>query len=179
MTVRLTPFPVALVVLFFNRRRQPPLDQMEDVPVDDPAGQALHQFRVRKTAKIVRQIRIDDFCMPRIQPSMNRPDGSMRPSFRAIPILFRWQIGFEDGLYHQHQRRPHHPIRDRRYPQGTRLAIWLRYPDPLDRFRSVVLLPQPFRQFPEPAFFPASLDVFESLTVHPRRSSVGLAAAVG
>ena len=63
--------------------------------------------------------------------------------------------------------------------QGAQLAVRLRYPDPFDRFRSVVLLLQPFRQFPKPAFFSRRFDVFKTHSIYPGCSLVGFAASVG
>jgi hypothetical protein len=110
---------------------------------------------------------------------MNRFYRVLRSPLCPVSVLLRLQVGFEDGFQHKHRRRLNNAVGDRRYPQGAQLAVRLGNPDPLDRFRSVVFLLQPFRQFPEPAFFSIRLDVFESHSIHPGGSLVGFAASVG
>ena len=78
------------------------------------------------------------------------------PAICQVGILFRLQVSFKDGFQYDHQRRLYDTVGDRRYPQGTQFAVRLWNPDPLDRFRSVVFLLQPFRQL-RPACSPSPL----------------------
>jgi hypothetical protein len=112
-------------------------------------------------------------------------------------MLFRLQIGFEDGLKHQHRRRLNNPVAYRRDPQRSHfLAVRLRNEDPSDRLRSVSLVPEFSRQFLEP-WVPVGfniralailgcpilasirLDVIERLAIHPSRAAIGFASGVG
>ena len=103
----------------------------------------------------------------------------LRSPLCPISVLLRLQVSFKEGFQHEHGRRLDYPVGDRRYPQGAQFAVRLRYPDPFDRFRSVVFPLQPFRQFPKPAFFSIRFDVFKTYAIHPGSSLVGFAASVG
>src|ERR1700738_3285286 len=111
-------------------------------------------------------------------------------------MFVRLQIGFEDGLKHQHRRRLNNPVAYRRNPQRSHfLAVRLRNVDPSDRLRSVSLVPELLRQFPEP-WVPAGfdirdlailgfpvlasvrLDVIERLAVYPSRAAIGFASGI-
>jgi hypothetical protein len=178
--VRGRAFPITLAVLFLDRGLQPHLDEVQNVQVHNPPCNALHQFGMRNTVVVPGQIRIHDFGVPRVQQAMDRSNCIMRPPLPPIRILLRLQIGFKDGIEHQHRCRLDHPIRDPRYTERAHLAAArLGDPDPPHRFRPVVLALEPLRQFPEPAPLPVRLDVVEFLAVHPRRPLVGLAAAIG
>jgi site-specific DNA recombinase len=173
------PFPVTVSIVLFHWRFQPLLDEVQNVPINDPTGDALHQLGVRNAIEIAGEIRIDDLPVAGVQQTMNRLYRVLRSPLCPVGVLLRLQVGFEDRFQHEHRRRLNHPVGDRRYPQGAQLAVRLGNPDPFDRFRSVVFLLQPFRQFPEPAFFSVCFDVFESHSIHPGGSLVGFAASVG
>jgi hypothetical protein len=72
---------------------------------------------------------------------MNRIYRVVRPFLLPVRVLLRLQIGFKDGLQHSHDRRLHDAVRDRRDSQGAHFTVRLRYPDPSDRFRPIVLPP--------------------------------------
>jgi hypothetical protein len=46
------PFPVTVSIVLFHRRFQPLLDEVQNVPIDDPTSDALHQFSVRNAIEI-------------------------------------------------------------------------------------------------------------------------------
>jgi hypothetical protein len=110
---------------------------------------------------------------------MNRSYRILRSALCPVGVLLRLQIRFENRLQHQHDRRLYNTVCDRWYPQGPQLPIGFRNPDTFDRFRPVIFLLQPFRQFPEPALFSTGFNIFESYSVHPRRTFIGFAASVG
>ena len=97
----------------------------------------------------------------------------------AVGVLFRRHVGLEDGLQDQHRRRLTHPIAQCGDAQGSRLPVGLLDVDPSDRFRSVLLLSEGLRQFPEPALQAIRFDIGEFLPVHLGRTLVGFAAAPG
>jgi hypothetical protein len=66
----------------------------------------------------------------------------------------------------------HLPIAQGRDAQRPEFAIGLRDEHSSDRLRSVGLLPERKRQFPEPPLHPVRLDVRELLTIHARRALV-------
>jgi hypothetical protein len=51
---------------------------------------------MRNAAEIIRQIRIDDLGATRYQQLVCLLHCGQRAAFRSIPMLFRWQVGFED-----------------------------------------------------------------------------------
>jgi hypothetical protein len=59
-------------IIFLDRHFQPLLDQMQNVPINDPTGDALHQFSVRDAVKIPRQVRVDDILVSGVEQTMNR-----------------------------------------------------------------------------------------------------------
>ena len=93
--------------------------------------------------------------------------------------MFRWKVGFEDRLQHQHRCCHADPIPQGRDAQRPEFAVGFRYEHASDRLRSVSLLPERKRQFAEPPLDPIRLDVREVLTVHPRRALVGAALGIG
>ena len=46
------PFPVTVSIVFLDRCFQPLLDEVQNVPINNPTGYALHQFSVRNAVKI-------------------------------------------------------------------------------------------------------------------------------
>jgi len=134
---------------------------------------------MRDAVKVARQVRINDVGVSGVQQAMNRCYRVLRSPTFPIGVLFGLQVGFKDGFQHDHGGRLYDSVGDRRYPQRAQFAVRLRYPDSLHRFRLVVFLLQPFRQFPKPAFFSVRFDVFEVLPIHSGRSLVGFAASVG
>src|SRR5215216_3630040 len=84
----------------------------------------------------------------------------------AVGVLLRWQISLEDRLQHQHRCRHADPIPHGRDTQWPELAVGLRDVHASDRVRSVRLLPERKRQFPEPARLAIRLDIREVLSVH-------------
>src|ERR1700726_704785 len=93
----------------------------------------------------------------------------------TVGVDFRWKVGFEDRLQHQHRCRHADPIPHGRDAQRPELAVGLRYEHSSDRIRSVVLLPERKRQFAKPPLDAIRLDVREVLTVYPRCALVGAA----
>ncbi|KFB68813.1 MAG: hypothetical protein CAPSK01_001668 [Candidatus Accumulibacter vicinus] len=54
-------------IVLFHRGIQPLLDEVQNVPINDSTGDALHQLSVRNAIEITRQIRIDDLLVTGVQ----------------------------------------------------------------------------------------------------------------
>jgi hypothetical protein len=117
--------------------------------------------------------------VPGVDEAVHLPDGIERSRVCSIGVLFGREIGLEDGLQDQHRRRLAHPITQGGDAERAQFPVGLLDVDPSDRFRSILLLSECLRQFPEPALHPVRLDVGELLLVYPGCPLVGLAAAVG
>jgi hypothetical protein len=97
----------------------------------------------------------------------------------AIGVEFRWKIGFENRIQHQHRCCHADPIPHGRDAQRPEFAVGLRYEHAPDRFRSVSLLPERKRQFGQPPPDPIRLDIREVLTIPTRGALVGAALGIG
>src|SRR6516162_7410187 len=97
----------------------------------------------------------------------------------AVSVDFRWKIGFEDRLQHQHRCCHADPIPHGRDAQRPEFAVGLRYVHASDRLWSVCLLPERKRQFGQPPLDPIRLDVRKVLPVHARRALVRAALGIG
>jgi hypothetical protein len=135
--------------------------------------------------------------VPKSDQAVDGLDRIQRILAGAVRILLRLQVGFEDGFKYQHRRRLNNPIAYRRDPQRSHfLAVRLRNVDPSDRLRSVRLVPELLRQFPEPWVpvgvdirgfatigFPIlasiRLDVVERLAVSSSCAAIGFASGIG
>ena len=171
--------PPAPPVGLLHRRFQPHLDQMQHRAVGDPPGHAAHQLCVGNAVEVPAQVRIHYLPMSRIQQPVDVADRVHRAAAGSVGVLFRRQVGLEDGSEDQHRRRLYDTIFDRRDSQGPGLAVRLGDVHPPDRRRTVRPALQLLRQFAQPPLQPIRLDVLERLPVHARRSLIGLAAVVG
>src|ERR1700719_5295844 len=90
----------------------------------------------------------------------------------AVSVDFRWKVGFEDRLQHQHRCRHADPIPHGRDAQPPKFAVGLRYKHASDWLRAVGLLPERKRQFSQPSLDPVCLDVRKILAVDARRALV-------
>jgi hypothetical protein len=106
-------------------------------------------------------------------------DRILRASPGTVTVLFRLQICLEDWLDHHHCRRLYHSIPDRRHSQRALPSIGFLDPHPAYCRRSVAFTFQLRRHFAQPPLPAVLLDVFEALSVHPRRSAIGFAFPVG
>jgi hypothetical protein len=96
-----------------------------------------------------------------------------------IGVLFRLQVGLEDGIENQHCRHHDHAVADSGNSQRALLSPRLRYVNPPHREWSILLTFQFLRQFVQPSLRAIRFDVLERLTVHARRTAVGFATCVG
>src|ERR1700719_4674065 len=77
----------------------------------------------------------------------------------AVGVDFRWKVGVEDRLQHQHRCCHADPIPHGRDAQRPEFAVGLRYEHASDRLRSVRLLPERKRQFGQNMTEPAGVTV--------------------
>jgi len=117
--------------------------------------------------------------MPRVHQLVGRSNCVQRASSRSVRVLFRQQVGLENGFQDQHRRRLNHAIRDGRDPQRPFAAIGLRDHHPTYRLWAVRLIPETFRQSAQPRLHALRFDLLERHTVHARDAAVGSAAVVG
>ena len=167
-------------VVFFNRRLQPHLDQMQQVPVRDPARHRFQKFGVRDRPEVVREVRVNDPRVPLIDQAVDSANRRVSAQVRSVAVQLRRHVDLEDGFQHHRRGRHHHAVRYPRNPERTKLlAVRLRNPHPSDCLGSIRLPVQFVRQFTKPAVFPIRFDVRKVLPVHARCALVGLAPIVG
>ena len=83
-----------------------------------PTGYRAHQLGMRDGIEIAGQIRLDHLAMAIAGQSVlptHRLEGAVTC---AIGVLLRLQVGLKDRFKHQHRRRLHHPVPDRRDARG-------------------------------------------------------------
>src|SRR5271157_124354 len=94
-------------------------------------------------------------------------------------MLLGQQVHLKDGTNDQHRRHLNHAVADARNAERPLASVALRYPHPQEGLGDILsrdqLLPQSF----QPSLPPQGLDLLERLAVHPGRSRIGAAAAVG
>ena len=105
--------------------------------------------------------------MSSIQQTMHRLDRIQCVLARAVGILFGRQVGLEDRLQNQRCRCLAHSIAQTRNAQRPKLAIGLEQKYSSYRFRSIALLSEGLRQFPEPPLHPIRFHLRKALAVHP------------
>src|SRR5438309_3188169 len=134
---------------------------------------------MRNAPEVVREIGGHDFRMATEQQFLHLYSGLLSVAPSAVGVDFRWKVGFEDRLQHQHRCCHADPIPHGRDAQRPEFAVGLRYEHASDRLRSVCLLPERKRQFSQPPLHPIRLDVRKVLTVHARCTLVGTALGIG
>src|SRR6516165_8231066 len=158
-------FPSSFVG-FFDGAVQRHLDQMQHAPINDTARHRLEKVGMRNAPEVVRKVGVHDFRMATEQQLLHLYSGLLGIAPSAIGVDFRWKVGFEDRLQHQHRCRHADPIPHGRDAQRPEFAVGLRYEHASDRLRSVRLLPERKRQFGQPPLDPIRFDVHKVLTVY-------------
>ena len=100
--------------------------------------------------EVTRQVRVDDFRMPRAEQPVDLPDGVQGAVLGPIRVLLRLQVRLEDRLQDQHHGHLHHAVSNRSDPQRPLFAIRFGDVNATHGLRLVRLLPQVFRQFVQP-----------------------------
>jgi hypothetical protein len=90
-----------------------------------------NQWSVRNLIEIATQIRVDHVRVPSIDQAVHGLDRVLRTHASAVRMLFRLQIGFEDGLKHQHRLPSEQP--GRVSSRSRRAKILIRGSDLFDR----------------------------------------------
>ena len=134
---------------------------------------------MRNAPEVVREVGVYDVRMAAEQQLLHLYSGLLGVAPGAVGVDFRWKVGFEDRLQHQHRCRHADPIPHGRDAQRPELAVGLRYKHASDRLRPVSLLPERKRQFAKPPLDPVRLDIRKVLTVATRRALVGAALGIG
>src|ERR1700716_2245092 len=122
---------------------------------------------MRNAPEVVREVGVHDVRMTTEQQLLHLYGGLLGVASSAVGVDFRWKVGFEDRLQHQHRCRHADPIPHGRDAQRPELAVGLRYEHASDRLRMVALLPERKRQFAKPPLDAIRLNVREVLTVYP------------
>ena len=130
-------------------------------------------------SEVVREVGVNDFRMATEQQLLHLYSGLLGVAPSAVGVDFRWKVGFEDRLQHQHRCCHADPIPHGRDAQRPEFAVGLRYEHSSDGVRSVSLLPERKRQFAKPPLHPIPLDVRKVLTIHTRCALVGAALGIG
>ena len=134
---------------------------------------------MRDAPEVVRKVGIDDFRMTTKQQPSHLGHRLLGIAPGTVGVEFRWKVGFEDRLQHQHRCCHADPIAQGRDAQRPEFAIGLRYKHASDWLRPVSLLSECKRQFTKPSFDPIRFDVRKLLAVHARRALIGAALGIG
>jgi len=129
--------------------------------------------------EVVREVGVHDVRMAPEQQLFHFDHRLLGIAPSPVGVEFRWKIGLEDRVQHQHRCRHADPIPHGRDAQRPEFAVGLWDEHASDRVRSVSLLPERKRQFAKPPLDPIRLDVREVLTVAPRCALVGAALGIG
>jgi hypothetical protein len=86
---------------------------MQHAPINDPARYRLQKLGMGNAPEVVREVGVHHVRMAAKQQLSHRPHRLLGVSPGTVGIEFRWKIGFEDRLQHQHRRCHADPI-----PQG-------------------------------------------------------------
>ena len=134
---------------------------------------------MRNAPEVVREVGIYDVRVATEQQLLHLYGSLLGVALSAVGVDFRWKVGFEDRLQHQHRCRHADPIPHGRDAQRPEFAVGLRDKHSSDWLRSVSLLPERKRQFSQPPLDPICLDVREVLAVHARCALVGTTLSIG
>jgi hypothetical protein len=96
-----------------------------------------------------------------------------------IGVLFRLQVGLEDGIENQHCRHHDHAVADSGNSQRALLSPRLRYVNPPHREWSILLTFQFLHQFVQPSLRSIRRDLLERLIIYSRRATIGFRAFIG
>lgn len=110
-----TPMFVSVLVGFFHRSLQPHLDQMQHGSVHHPTGNRLKKLGMRNTIEVTAEVCVNNFLMASIDQLVDTFDRVQRAAVSPIGVLFRLQIGLEDGFEHQNCRHFRRPVTDGGY----------------------------------------------------------------
>jgi site-specific DNA recombinase len=83
-----SPGPPAFVALF-DRCFQPAFEQPQQAAIRDAPGHRFHERAVRDAVEVTAQVRIDDFCMPRLEQRMDAAHRVQGVPSLAVSVLFR------------------------------------------------------------------------------------------
>ena len=86
---------------------------MQHAPIDDPACYRLQKLGMGNAPEVVREVRVYDFRVAAKQQLFHLDHRLLSVSLGTVGVEFRWKVGFEDRLHHQHRCCHADPI-----PQG-------------------------------------------------------------
>jgi hypothetical protein len=123
--------------------------------------------------EVVRKVGVDGVGMATEHQLLHLYGGLLSVAPSAVGVDFRWKIGFEDRLQHQHRCCHADPVPHGRDAQRSEFAVGFRYEHTPDRLRAVSLVPERKRQFGQPSLGPIRLGVRKILAAHSRSALVG------
>src|SRR6516225_5399269 len=82
---------------------------------------------MRNAFEVVREVGVHDFRMATEQQLLHLYSGLLCVAPSAVGVDFRWTVGFEDRLQHQHRCCHADPIPHGRDDQRPEFAVGLRY----------------------------------------------------
>jgi hypothetical protein len=89
---------------------------MEHDAVNDPASYRLEKLRVRKRIEITGKVCVHDLSMSGVDQLMDVSYCVQGAATAPIGVLFRLQVGLEDGIENQHCRHHDHAVADSGHP---------------------------------------------------------------
>ncbi len=83
------PTPLSVLILLFDRRHQPHLDQVKHGAIDNPARHRLQKLGMRKKIEIAGKICINDLTMSIVDQLMDVSHCVQCAAVAPVGILFR------------------------------------------------------------------------------------------
>jgi len=156
----------------FDRRFEPHLDEMQHMPVDDPAGHGPEQVRVRNAVEIARQIGVYHVGVAPADKPVNFPDRLTTAPIGSIAIGAVLEICLEDRFKHQLGGSLDNTVPNSRNTERSFTTPRLGKHDPAHRLRPVLSRDEFLTQSRQPLLRARHLDPFERYPVHTRRTRI-------
>ena len=134
---------------------------------------------MRDAPEVVRQVGINDFPVTKEQRLFHLDHRLLGIAAPPVGVLFRWKVGLEDRIEHQHCCCHAHPIAQGGNSQRPEFAVVLADEHSSYRVRLVVFLRERKRQFPKPRLHAIRLDIRKVLSIPTRCATVGAALGPG
>src|SRR6185437_8748398 len=105
---------LAIIIPLLDRRLEPHLNEVQDIPIDDAPSNRLHQFSVRDRVEVSGQIRVYHISVAAADQRMDFLDRVDSAPFRTVAIGARVEVRFEDRLEYKLGSGLHRPVPYRR-----------------------------------------------------------------
>ena len=167
-----TPSTSAFLVLLFDRRRKPHLDQLQDLPVADPSCNRAHETVVRDGVEVLREIRVNYIREPSLKMLVHLTNRVLCRLLRPVCVCVVCEIRFEDRLQYDFGCCLDDSITNRRDPQRAFTSVCLRYVHAADCLRLVRPGLEFLLQLGQKLAYALLLDLCKGHPVNPWRATI-------